>query len=80
MLSCCPTPRGSASTARKSFIFRRNADGTVTFRVGRYIEHIDASNMGSVELYDRLQYAAITANLPLTEKTLMELWEEAKGL
>lgn len=65
---------------KKVFTLRRNNDGTVTFRSGRYVEHIDVSTKGLMETYDALKYAAICAEVPVSDDILEDLMREAKGL
>jgi hypothetical protein len=59
---------------------KRHVDGTVTFKFGRYIEHIDMRHLGLFESYEALKYAAITAGLSLSEEPLEELFRIARGL
>lgn len=55
-------------------------NGTVTFRYGRYVESFDIRDLGFLQTYERIKFAAITAGLPLTEQTLEDLFREVKGL
>ena len=66
--------------AKKSFILRRNKDGTVTFRSGRYVEHFDPRDKGLLQTYDCIKFAAVTAGISLTQETLEDLMREARGL
>ena len=65
---------------KTTFTLRRNRDGTATFRYGRYVEHIDPRHLGLMQTYEAIKYAAITAGLPLTEETLLDLMQTARGL
>jgi hypothetical protein len=70
---------------RKSFILRRNADGTVTFKTrkpnGRwYVEHFSTDDKGLLQTYEYIKAAAVTAGISLSEPLLEELLREAQGL
>jgi hypothetical protein len=65
---------------KKSIVLRRNRDGTVTFRSGRYVEHIDVRMLGMLETYEAIRYAAVTAGVSLTDDLLAELLREARNL
>jgi hypothetical protein len=71
--------------ARQSFIVRRNADGTATFRVRRenrsdYIEHFDPRIQGPVQTWEQLKWAAVTAGFGLSDDMLEQLMREVRGL
>jgi hypothetical protein len=55
-------------------------NGTVTFRYGKYVESFDIRDLGFLQTYERIKFAAITAGLPLNEDTLQDLFREIKGL
>jgi hypothetical protein len=57
-----------------------NHQGVVTFKYGRYVESFDIRDLGFLQTYERIKFAAITAGLPLTEETLEDLFREVKGL
>lgn len=65
---------------KRSFTLRRNSDGTVTFRSGKYIEHFDPREKGLMETYEHIRIAAVTAGLSLSQPLLEELLHEARGL
>lgn len=66
--------------ATKTFNIRRNRDGTITFRFGRYVEHIGIEGKGFLQIYESIKYAAITAGLSLTDSHVEELLREVQGL
>jgi len=66
--------------SKKSFTLRRNKDGTVTFRCGRYVESFDARDKGLLETYEYIRVAAVTAGLSLSEESLADLMREVRGL
>ncbi len=66
--------------ARRNYTLRVHKDGTITFKSGRYVEHIDIRFIGYLETYERLKIAALTAGFSLKESTLEELLKEARGL
>lgn len=72
--------RDSSKHMKKVLRLRRNADGTVTLRCGRYVEHIDAANKGLVDTWDSVKIAAMTAGFHLTPEEIDELFREARGL
>jgi hypothetical protein len=61
-------------------VLRRNADGTATFKYGKYRESFEVVNKGYVETYEAIKYAAITAGIVLSEEILDEFLHEAKQL
>lgn len=66
--------------SRRNYSLRVNRDGTVTFKSGRYVEHIDIRWIGYLETYERLKLAALSAGFSLSQSTLEELLKEARGL
>lgn len=50
-----------------------NSDNTVTVRVGRLVEHIDASIKSKTELFDAVKYAALSKGGTLDDITLTEI-------
>lgn len=60
--------------AKQTIKVRRNADGTATVRIGRYVEHLMAQYMSPYELYEALRYACITAGIPVSDETTTELY------
>jgi len=58
---------------------RKNADGTATIRVGRYVEHLDA-HLSPMEAFDAVKWALVTAGVPLSDDTTEEIWRIARGL
>lgn len=66
--------------SRKTVSLRRNADGTATFRYEGYVQHVDVANLGLLETYEHVKFAAICAGLQLSEETLDELFRAARGL
>jgi hypothetical protein len=50
-----------------------NSDDTVTIRVGRHVEHIDASTKTKVELFDAIKWAAISKGARISDVKLTEL-------
>lgn len=50
----------------------RNADGTITVRVGRSVEHIDTFGKTKAQVYDALRWALISKNATLSEIQITE--------
>lgn len=66
---------------RRVAALRRNKDGTVTLRAdGRIVEVFDPNFKGFYEMYEAIKWAAIMADLHLSEDTLTEFLLEAQGL
>lgn len=71
---------------KRDFTLRRNADGTATFRTRnpdtgrRYIEHLDPRLEGPFTTFERIKWAARTANLNLSDDLVEDLMREARGL
>lgn len=66
--------------SKKQFLLTRSTKGIVTFQYGKYIESFDVEVVGIYETYERIKWAAITAGLTLTEETMEQLTQEARGL
>jgi hypothetical protein len=60
--------------AKKTFTLRSNADGTITFRYDRYVEHFERK--GPFDTYENIKWAAISAGINLDEHTLTQLYQE----
>lgn len=65
--------------AKVNIKVRKNADGTATVRVGRYVEHLPA-HYSPMEAYDAMKWILITADIPVSDDTVEELWRIARGL
>ena len=50
----------------------RNADGTVTVRVGRMVEHIDPDGKSKGELFDAVKWALISKGATLSDIQITE--------
>jgi len=66
--------------AKQVFTLRRNRDGTVTFKTGRYRESFDARDKGLYETYEYIKMLAVTAGMSLSQELLEDLLREARGL
>lgn len=56
--------------AEKILTLRRNRDGTVTIRSGRYREHVDVRFKGPFDTYEAIKWAIITAGFSLSEQEI----------
>lgn len=50
-----------------------NADGTITVRVGRAVEHIDPRSKTKGEVFDAVKYAAISKGATLSDLSVIEI-------
>ncbi len=65
--------------ARVSIKLRRNADDTLTVRVGRMVEHIGIEDKDHGQVFDAVKYALISKGVPFTEPDLVELLMKARA-
>lgn len=65
---------------KATITLRRNRDGTVTFKYGRYVESFDVEGKGLYETYEAIKWIAVTAGISLSESDLQDLYQEARGL
>jgi hypothetical protein len=59
---------------------RRFADGNAEFRAGRYRQIIPVKDLGMVETYEAIKWAAIVGGIYLEEEHLEELFRQARGM
>lgn len=52
---------------------RRNADGTITVRAGRYREHVTVAGRDPGDVIDAVRWAAITAGVPAETGTIQAM-------
>ncbi len=70
----CPA-KSTTEGAMASLQIHRNADGTITVKVGRAIEHISTDGKTKAQIFDALKYAAISKGANLDEIAITEiLW------
>jgi hypothetical protein len=70
---------------KRTLSVRRNRDGTVTLRAAlpdgrKYVEHFDVESKGLLETFESVRFAALTAGLHLSDRSLEDLLREARGL
>lgn len=58
----------------------RNADGTVTVRVGRAVEHIDATNKDKAQLFDAVKWAARSKGASVSDEQLTTMLHRPSGV
>lgn len=56
---------------------RWNADNTLTIRVGRLVEHVDAG-LPRGEVFDRVKWAAISKGVVIADVEIVILLDEAR--
>jgi hypothetical protein len=61
---------------RKTVTLRKNRDGTVLLRAGRYVESFDPFHLTKDELVDRVRWIAITGNVSMSEDSIRDLLRE----
>ena len=64
--------------AVKTVKVRRNADGTMTVRVGRSVEHISTDARSHAQVFDAVRYAIISKGIYLPEHEVAALLVEAR--
>lgn len=65
---------------QKVLTLKRNGDGTVTIRSGRYREHVDVRFKGPFDTYEAIKWAIITAGFSfddaeIEQMVMQELYE-----
>ena len=63
-----------------TYSVRKNADGTMTFRAGRYVEAISTTGKTPVELAVVLRWAAVTAGISVKEEDITRTIQGLKGV
>jgi hypothetical protein len=53
-----------------------NADGTITVRVGRSIEHIGIEGKTKAEIFDAVKWAAISKGATISDIALTEMLQK----
>ena len=56
--------------ARKVYNLRINKDGTLTVRVGRYVEHVSIDGKTKGELFDYVKYALVSKECSVSDERL----------
>jgi hypothetical protein len=57
---------------KKTYTIRINRDGTLTIRVGRYVEHITLESKTKGELYDHVKYALVSKECFISDERLTQ--------
>ena len=55
---------------KKTFLIKKNKDGTITVKVGRAVEHISKEGKDKAELFDAVKYALISKGISVHDLTI----------
>jgi hypothetical protein len=64
--------------ARKSVSVRRNADGVLTLKSGRQVEHVATDGIAHVDVFEKVKWAGITMGVYLSDLEATELLDKAR--
>jgi hypothetical protein len=59
--------------AKLTFEVRKNADDTITVRVGKQVEHISCVHKSKGEVYDAVRWCLISKGVSPEEPSLIEM-------
>jgi len=62
--------------AQATVTVRHNKDGTVTVRIGRAVEHFDATTKTKGELFDAVKMAVVSKGVRISDITLIEMLQK----